>query len=126
MKVLSSSIFLKNLRFHAFHGVMPQERIVGNDYLVDVHVNYDFSHAMATDELDDTINYAEVYQLVKEEMNLPSKLLEHLAGRIGKRLIDSYPSIQDVSVSVMKQNPPFEADSDGAGVQVHLMNHKTL
>lgn len=114
------------MRFHAFHGVLPQERVVGNDYVVDVTINYDFSHAMETDELDDTINYASVYLLVKEEMEKPSKLLEHLVGRIGNSLMERYPSITDVSVSVTKQNPPFGADCEGAGVQVHLMNHKTL
>ena len=126
MEVQSSSIFLKNLRFHAFHGVMSQERVVGNDYLVDVNIHTDFSHAMLTDNLEYTINYAAVYQVIKEEMATPSKLLEHLVGRIGKRLFSTFPSILDVDIAITKQNPPFGADCQGAGVQVHLMNHKTL
>lgn len=86
MKLMSSKIYLRNVRFHAFHGVLPQEGIVGNDYLVNLVLDYDFSSAMKTDDLQGTLNYAEVYQKVREEMAVPSKLLEHVAGRIAHRL----------------------------------------
>ena len=86
MKLMSSKIYLRNVRFHVFHGVLPQEGIVGNDYLVNLVLDYDFSSAMQTDELQGTLNYAEVYQKVREEMVVPSKLLEHVAGRIAHRL----------------------------------------
>ena len=56
----SSRIYLKNVRFHAYHGVLQQERIVGNDYVVNLVVDYDFTSAMETDELSATINYAEL------------------------------------------------------------------
>ena len=64
MKLMSSKIYLRNVRFHAIHGVLPQERIVGNDYLVNLVLDYDFSSAMKTDDLQGTLNYAEVYQKV--------------------------------------------------------------
>ena len=121
----SSKIFLKNLRLHAFHGVLPQERRVGNDYLVNLAVDYDFSSAMATDELSGTVSYADLFELVKEEMAVPSKLLEHVAGRIGKRIFSEYPSIQRIQLSINKVNPPMGADCDGAGVEVVLTNDKT-
>lgn len=120
-----SKIFLKNVRFHAFHGVLEQERGVGNDYLVNLVLDYDFSLAMQTDELDGTINYAEVYELLKQEMNIPSRLLEHLAGRIGKKLFAVFPALTKVQLSITKVNPPMGADSDGAGVEVILTNDKT-
>lgn len=126
MTLQSSHIYLKNVRFHAYHGVLEQERTVGNDYVVNIVVDYPFAHALETDDLTDTINYAEVYRLVAEEMAIPSQLLEHVAGRIGKRLFTEMPSIEELDIAITKQNPPFEADCDGAGVQVHLMNHKTL
>ena len=66
--VKSSKIFLKNIRFHAYHGVLEQENMVGNDYLVNLSLEYDFTRAMQTDELSGTINYAEVYELLKREM----------------------------------------------------------
>lgn len=125
MKLMSSKIYLRNVRFHAFHGVLPQERIVGNDYLVNLVLDYDFSSAMQTDELQGTLNYAEVYQKVREEMTVPSKLLEHVAGRIAHRLFSDFPEIQKLQLSITKVNPPMGADSDGAGVEVVLTNDKT-
>jgi 7,8-dihydroneopterin aldolase/epimerase/oxygenase len=125
MKLMSSKIYLRNVRFHAFHGVLPQEGIVGNDYLVNLVLDYDFSSAMQTDDLQGTLNYAEVYQKVREEMAVPSKLLEHVAGRIAHRLFSDFPEIQRLQLSITKVNPPMGADSDGAGVEVVLTNDKT-
>ena len=125
MKLMSSKIYLRNVRFHAFHGVLPQEGIVGNDYLVNLVLDYDFSSAMKTDDLQGTLNYAEVYQKVREEMAVPSKLLEHVAGRIAHRLFSDFPEIQKLQLSITKVNPPMWADSDGAGVEVVLTNDKT-
>ena len=125
MKLMSSKIYLRNVRFHAFHGVLPQEGIVGNDYLVYLVLDYDFSSAMKTDDLQGTINYAEVYQKVREEMAVPSKLLEHVAGRIAHRLFSDFLEIQKLQLSITKVNPPMGADSDGAGVEVVLINDKT-
>lgn len=125
MKLMSSKIYLRNVRFHAFHGVLPQEGIVGNDYLVNLVLDYDFSSAMKTDDLQGTLNYAEAYQKVREEMAVPSKLLEHVAGRIAHRLFSDFPEIQKLQLSITKVNPPMGADSDGAGVEVVLTNDKT-
>ncbi len=125
MKLMSSKIYLRNVRFHAFHGVLSQEGIVGNDYLVNLVLDYDFSSAMKTDDLQGTLNYAEVYQKVREEMAVPSKLLEHVAGRIAHRLFSDFPEIQKLQLSITKVNPPMGADSDGAGVEVVLTNDKT-
>lgn len=125
MKLKSSKIYLRNVRFHAFHGVLPQEGIVGNDYLVNLVLDYDFSSAMKTDDLQGTLNYAEVYQKVREEMAVPSKLLEHVAGRIAHRLFSDFPEIQKLQLSITKVNPPMGANSDGAGVEVVLTNDKT-
>lgn len=125
MKLMSSKIYLRNVRFHAFHGVLPQEGIVGNDYLVNLVLDYDFSSAMKTDDLQGTLNYAEVYQKVREEMAVPSKLLEHVAGRIAHRLFSDFPEIQKLQLSITKVNPPMGADSDGAGIEVVLTNDKT-
>lgn len=125
MKLMSSKIYLRNVRFHAFHGVLPQEGIVGNDYLVNLVLDYDFSSAMKTDDLQGTLNYAEVYQKVREEMAVPSKLLEHVAGRIAHRLFSDFPEIQKLQLFITKVNPPMGADSDGAGVEVVLTNDKT-
>ena len=125
MKVSSSYICLDNLRFHAYHGVMPQERMVGNDYNVSLRIRYDISQAMVSDKVEDTLNYAEVFQLVSQEMAVPSSLIERVAGRIGDRLFRHFPMIEEIELKIMKINPPMGADCEGAGVEVHLINNKT-
>lgn len=126
MAVKSSYILLEDVKFYAFHGVLPQERKVGNDYQVSLRIGYDISRAMVSDDVNDTLNYAEVYQLLSQEMSVPSALLERVAGRIGDRLFRKFPAIQSIDLTIIKVNPPMGADSEGAGVEVHLINDKTL
>ena len=118
-------ILLKNLRFKAFHGVMPQERTVGGDFVVSLRIGYPWQQAMTTDDVADTLNYAEVYDLVRQEMAVPSHLLEHVAGRIANSLFLRFPAITSIDLWLSKLTPPMGADSDGAGVELHLINDKT-
>lgn len=119
MKTLTNSfIHINNIRLHARHGVLPQEQLTGNDYIINVRASYDISRAMQTDDVADTLNYAEVYNIIKEEMSVPSKLIEHVAGRIANRLMDSYSQISSVMLRITKCNPPMGADCDGAGVEI--------
>lgn len=125
MGLKESFITLSNLRFHAFHGVLPQERVTGNDYVVSLKMGYDFSKAMDSDRVEDTLNYASVFEVVRREMAVPCNLLERVAGRIGSQLFRSFPAIVSLPLSITKVNPPMGSDSDGAGVEVHLINDKT-
>ncbi len=118
-------VFIDGMKFHSFHGVMEQERLTGNDYTVSVRAGYDLSRAVHTDNVDHTLNYAAVYEVVKREMAKPSKLIEHVAGRIAESLFDSFPLILSLEVKIIKHNPPMGADCYGAGVEIHLTNDKT-
>ena len=121
MKLKESYIVLQDLRFHAYHGVLPQERLTGNDYVVNLRIGYDIGDAMLSDDVNDTLNYAEVYQLVSQEMAVPSGLIEHVAGRNGDRLFRLFPKIEKVELKIIKQNPPMGTDGDGAGIEVCLV-----
>ena len=125
MRITSSYISLRNVRFHAFHGVMPQERKVGADFLVNLRVGYPLEQAMQSDEVSDTLNYAALYEVVKAEMMQPSNLLEHVAGRIADAVVKRFPQVTSIDLELTKQNPPMGADCDGAGVEIHLINDKT-
>lgn len=122
MKCESSYILLRSLRFHAFHGVEAQERLVGNDYEVSLRLKADVNRAVESDKVTDTINYAEVYQLVAKTMSGPVDLVEHLAGVIGERLFQRWPQIDAIDVTVLKLNPPMGADCQGVGIELHLTN----
>ena len=125
MKMQSGFICLRNVRLHAYHGVLEQERCVGNDYILSVRVGYDFSSALTSDDLSDTLNYASLYDFMVREMQEPSQLLEHVAGRIGQSIFKAFPQATSVWLSITKLNPPFGADCEGAGVEINLINDKT-
>lgn len=118
VKVESGYVCLKNLRFKAYHGVLPQERVVGNDYVLDLRIGYPLEQAIQSDGVEDTLNYAEVFSLVREEMKKPSALLEHVAGRIADVLQQTFPKITSIDLKLTKVNPPMGADCDGAGVEI--------
>ena len=111
MTIEHSTIELCGLNFYARHGVLSDEQLLGNTFTVDLTLEADISHAIATDELSGTINYAEAYEVVKHEMEIPSQLLEHVCGRICTALFDHFAILQQVKVRVAKHNPPIE----GAG-----------
>lgn len=115
------TIALNQLRFYAFHGALPQERTVGGDYLVDLSVEVmPTTAACELDELGGTINYAELYAIVEEEMRQPANLLEHLAWRIGQRIRTEYPLVEAVRISITKCNPPIGASCQGATVTLEM------
>lgn len=120
-----SYIHINDIRLHALHGVLPQEQATGNDYSITAKIGYDISRAMASDNVDDTLNYAEAYNIIKEEMLKPSKLIENVAGRIADRLIKRYAQISTIMLRITKLNPPMGADCAGAGVEIHITNEKT-
>ncbi len=115
---MKSFILLNELHFHAFHGVGTQEQLVGNDFVVSLKLRTDLSRAILSDEVNDTVSYADVFQSVKEEMEIPSRLLEHVAGRIIQRLFDDYPTVDEITLTLLKRNPPMNADIASAGVEV--------
>ena len=108
------------MRFYAYHGVMEQERRVGGEYLVTLSVEADLSRAVASDDVADTVNYAQLYDVVAREMGQPSKLLEHVAGRIGQRVLETFPQVESLCVRITKCNPPMGADCKGASVEIKV------
>lgn len=116
----TSFIFLKEVRFHAFHGVMPQEKAVGADFLVSLRVGFNIRKAMRSDDVSDTVSYADLYDIVKREMMQPSALLEHVAGRIVEGIKREFSALTSVDLSITKINPPMGADCLGAGIELHL------
>ncbi len=120
MKLRESHITLSRLRFHARHGVLEQERTVGNDYEVTVRIGFDASRAMATDDVADTIDYGELCRLVGRVMAEPCRLLERVAARMGEAITERFDGIRSLDISVTKLNPPMGADCDGATVEIHL------
>ncbi len=114
-------ITLNSVRLYAYHGVMEQERRVGGDYEVTLAVTLpDDARALEYDELDGTVNYAALYDIVCREMEVPAALLEHVAWRIGKAVRTAFPQVQQTTVSITKVTPPLGADCKGATIIVEV------
>lgn len=120
MKVTSSYIFLNEARFHAYHGVLPQEQEVGQDFLVSARAALDVSAAMEHDMVEVTLDYGVLYRIIKDEMAQVSQLVEHVAGRIAKRVFDTFSEVTQLDLKITKLNPPIGGDCEGAGIELHL------
>ena len=103
-------IFLKNIRFYAYHGCMLEEEKIGSDYVVNLNVNTDLSHSSVTDKLEDTVDYVSLLAIVKKQMSKRSNLLENLADRIIKQIFNDLPKVNKVNIRVSKKNPPIGGD----------------
>ena len=99
-------IRLNGMEFYAYHGCCLEEQLTGNHFLVDVVMDIEMEKASKTDDLNDTLNYAEVYELVKQEMDARSDLLEHVSARILDKLCGQFPQLERAEVCVSKLNPP--------------------
>lgn len=91
---------------HAYHGCLPEESLIGGRFSVDVSFEADFNAAMETDDLDNAVDYVAVHAIVREEMAIPSALIEHVAARILKRLKSRFDNVVACTVSITKFNPP--------------------
>lgn len=113
------TIELIGMEFHAFHGCLPEERRDGNLFTVDFRCTVDMGAAVESDELSDTLDYASIYDIVAAEMEIPSNLLEHVAGRIVKAIALAHPEILEFSVSVAKHNPPVAGVAASSKVTIN-------
>ena len=111
-------IHLNGVKIYAYHGVLPQENKVGAEYILNLTLKTDFSRASQMDDLTYTINYAEVYDIVAAEMAVPSRLLEHVAGRIIRSLRARFPLIEGGTVTVAKLTPPFKCEMTAVSVTI--------
>ena len=114
-------IRLNKMEFFAHHGCFDEEQLRGNHFLVDITMDYDMEKASKSDELNDALNYAEAYELVKQEMAIRSNLLEHLSSRILDRLFEKFPQLDSATVYVEKIKPPIDAKMQSVGVSQYRL-----
>ena len=119
---MENKIIIEGLRLYAFHGVMEQEKTVGAYFIIDAEVTTDFSLAMETDDLQGTVSYADIFETIKREMEIPSNLIEHVGGRIATAIVDKFPNVSSVRLKILKENPPMSADCRGAGIEITINN----
>lgn len=109
-------IKLSDLRFHAHHGVMHQETKVGNEFIVDLAVRIPFPETILEDNLDDTVSYADIYEIVESEMGNTKKLIETVAAKIADRISRRWPQIISGHITICKSTPPIPSITGRAEV----------
>jgi 7,8-dihydroneopterin aldolase/epimerase/oxygenase len=117
-----ATISITGMEFHAFHGCFKEEQVIGNTFIVDVSLETDTSLAEKSDVLKQTVNYAVVYSIVKNEMEINSKLIEHVGRRILNSILASFPQVVSIELRVAKLNPPIGGRVDRVSV---TLKHNT-
>jgi dihydroneopterin aldolase len=98
-------VSLEGIEFHAYHGVFREEKKLGNRFTVDIHVETDFKKGMLDDDLKSTVDYVRLYQIAQSHMQVPVKLLEHLAHLMISDILLAYPDSVGIQVVIKKHNP---------------------
>jgi 7,8-dihydroneopterin aldolase/epimerase/oxygenase len=105
-------ISLHGMEFFAYHGCHEEEQKTGNKFIVDVVFFSNTGKAEESDDLTKTVDYQKVYDVIKTEMETPSKLLEHVTRRIMDALTKNFPSVGQMKITVSKMNPPLGGKVD--------------
>lgn len=111
-------IGVEGLQFYSHHGYYKEEQVLGGKYVVDIYLDVDLTEAAATDQLTKTINYEQIYQLTKIEMEAHSKLIEHVCKRILDAIKKEFPNVTYLKVRVSKHNPPLRGNVERVFVEL--------
>jgi len=111
-------IRVSNIKIYAYHGCLTEEGKIGSDYRVDVAVKANLQPSAASDNLTDTVDYVHINKIVKEEMQIRSKLLEHVAKRIIDRIFTEIAITEEATVAVSKINPPIGGNVEMVTIEI--------
>lgn len=109
------TVNLNNLKFTAFHGIHEEEKVLGNEYVVDASVEF-HEEVHVIDSIHRTVNYADIYNIIRERMNVPTPLLETVVMDIGNEIHNEFPQVRSITVAIRKMHPPIEGIEGTAGV----------
>ena len=109
---------LHQLLFTAYHGVHEEEKVLGNEYMVDCAVEF-YENTGVIYEISETVNYADIYDIIKRRMAIPARLLETVVMEIGNEIFLHYPDLKSIDISVKKLHPLIEGLRGAVGVSWH-------
>ena len=115
---MKHKIEVNGIKLYAFHGCLEEEARIGGHYVVDVTILTDFSLAAETDDLSKTVDYVAVNAIVKEEMAIRSKLIEHVGQRIFSRIKNEMKGVSSLSVKITKLTPPINGDVSNVAILI--------
>jgi dihydroneopterin aldolase len=101
-------VTLQGAEFFARHGFYPEEQLTGNRFLLDIEVEFEPYADMKDDEINDTVNYEQLYVIAEQEMQQPRKLLEAVAQSVADNIRAAYPFVKNIRVELKKLTPPLK------------------
>lgn len=117
-------IILKNLSFYGYHGVLPEENVLGQKFFVDINLYVDLKTAGVSDAVEDTVNYAEVYNIAREIVeNRQFKLIEALAENIADEILKGFKVVKEIVVNIRKPEAPVKGIYDYFGIEIRRKNN---
>lgn len=113
---MNGEIRIQGMKFYAYHGYYPEERVKGGWYLVDVVFETDVTVAALHDNIHGTVNYEEIYKLVESQMQMPISLIEHLAQKIVDKITSAFTNLNWLEVTVKKLQPPIGGECEWVSI----------
>ncbi|MDB5285332.1 MAG: dihydroneopterin aldolase [Mucilaginibacter sp.] len=115
------NVALEGAEFFAYHGFYPEEQLLGTRFFVDVKVSFNTKNALNDDKIDNTVNYEVLYSIVQTEMEHPRKLIETVVQAIIDKVVNNFPFISEVVVTIKKMNPPFNGPVKNSAVTISYL-----
>jgi dihydroneopterin aldolase len=112
-------IHLEQLQFYAYHGLYSEERLLGNEYIVDIKIDYQPDKKIIH-SIDETIDYSKVYEMIAQRMKIPTDLLETIATEFCFQLMVKYQNVESIYFSIKKLHPPINQFIGNVGVSFQL------
>lgn len=113
------SIHLHNLTIFAHHGIHEEEKVLGNEFELNLHIRYRPAR-IPVKHLTDSVDYVSVYELVKKRMAVPTPLLETVITDIAKQILEQFPLATIVEIAIRKKFPPISRIDGSVGVSFLL------
>jgi dihydroneopterin aldolase len=113
---MKNTIEVNGIKLYAYHGCLPEEGEIGGHYTVNVRITTNFVDSFLSDNINDTIDYVAINKVVKEEMAVRSKLIEHVGNRILNRFEEEIEGIHTACIKVIKHSPPIEGDVENVAI----------
>lgn len=114
-------VALEGAEFFAYHGFYPEEQLLGTRFFVDVKVYFNAKNALNDDRIDNTVNYEVLYSIVQTEMRHPRKLIETVVQAMIDKIVNEFPFVNKVVVTIKKMNPPFNGPVKNSAVTISYL-----
>ena len=116
-------IYLQNLQFNSFHGLFPEEKILGNQFTVNATIKYKPTTDVIVN-IEETINYQSIYEIIEKRMLVATELLETLVMNIANDILNKFSIANEIEISITKKNPPITHFTGNVAVNYCLNRSK--